>query len=232
MITIGSVDIGGTKIAVGAIREDGTILHRLECPTEPEKGFHHAMQRVITMLRDISAGAPPLAGIGVGCPGPLNPFTGVIGEVGTLPGWQDGNLVAELESEFHLPVAVENDADAAALGEARWGTDAACGSFIYVTISTGIGGGILLAAISIGASMAPIRKLATRSSIAPVRVAIVERAAAGRYSPAVPQWSHGFSNEIRKHSSPLPPRSVTRQDASIRLRYAAWNERDSTSDLG
>lgn len=68
MITIGSVDIGGTKIAVGAIREDGTILHRLECPTEPEKGFHHAMQRVITMLRDISAGAPPLAGIGVGCP--------------------------------------------------------------------------------------------------------------------------------------------------------------------
>ncbi len=144
MITIGSVDIGGTKIAVGAIREDGTILHRLECPTEPEKGFHHAMQRVITMLRDISAGAPPLAGIGVGCPGPLNPFTGVIGEVGTLPGWQDGNLVAELESEFHLPVAVENDADAAALGEARWGTDAACGSFIYVTISTGIGGGILL----------------------------------------------------------------------------------------
>jgi glucokinase len=143
MITIGSVDIGGTKIAVGAIREDGTIVKRLKCSTEPEKGFQPAMQRIIAMLRDISADGTQLAGIGVGCPGPLNPFTGVIGDVGTLPGWQGGNLVAELESELDLPVAVENDADAAALGEACWGTDVDCGSFICVTISTGIGGGIL-----------------------------------------------------------------------------------------
>jgi glucokinase len=144
MITIGSVDIGGTKIAVGAIREDGRIVKRLECPTEPEKGFQDAMQRIIAMLRDLSAGETKLAGIGVGCPGPLNPFTGVIGDVGTLPGWQGGSLIAELQSGLELPVAVENDADAAALGEARWGTEAAGGSFIYVTISTGIGGGILL----------------------------------------------------------------------------------------
>ena len=144
MITIGSVDIGGTKIAVGAIREDGRIVKRLECPTEPEKGFQHAMQRIIAMLRDLSAGGTKLAGIGVGCPGPLNPFTGVIGEVGTLPGWQGGSLAAELQSGLDLRVAVENDADAAALGEARWGTEIASGTFIYVTISTGIGGGILL----------------------------------------------------------------------------------------
>ncbi len=144
MITIGSVDIGGTKIAVGAIREDGTILNRLECATEPEKGFQHAMQRVVAMLRGISADGTQLAGIGVGCPGPLNPFTGVIDEVGTLPGWRGGNLVTELEAGLQLPVVVENDADAAALGEACWGTDVACASFMYVTISTGIGGGMLL----------------------------------------------------------------------------------------
>jgi glucokinase len=144
MITIGSVDIGGTKIAVGAVREDGQILKRFECPTEPEKGFHHAMRRVIVMLRDLTADETKLTGIGVGCPGPLNPFTGVIGEVGTLPGWQGGNLVAELEAGLDLPVTVENDADAAALGEARWGTEPASGSFIYITISTGIGGGMLL----------------------------------------------------------------------------------------
>jgi len=144
MITVGAVDIGGTKIAVGAIREDGTIVKRHECPTEPEKGFQHAMQRIIVMLRDITDRRTSLAGIGVGCPGPLNPFTGVIGEVGTLPGWQGGNLVAALQSELDLPIAVENDADAAALGEACWGTDVAAGKFIYVTISTGIGGGILL----------------------------------------------------------------------------------------
>jgi len=144
MITVGSVDIGGTKIAVGAIREDGRIVRRLECLTEPEKGFQHAMQRIIAMLRDISSGGTELAGIGVGCPGPLNPFTGIIGEVGTLPGWQGGSLVAELQSGLDLSVVVENDADAAALREARWGTEVTSRSLIYVTISTGIGGGILL----------------------------------------------------------------------------------------
>lgn len=144
MITIGSVDIGGTKIAVGAVREDGRILKRFECPTEPEKGFDRAMDRVVTMVRDLTVDGTRLSGIGVGCPGPLDPFTGVIGEVGTLPGWQGGNLVVELQAGLGLPVIVENDADAAALGEARWGAEAAGGSFIYVTISTGIGGGVLL----------------------------------------------------------------------------------------
>ena len=144
MVTIGAVDIGGTKIAVGAIREDGKITKRLECPTEPEKGFQLAMQRIVTMLRELSADGTKLGGIGVGCPGPLDPFTGVIGEVGTLPGWQGGSLVDALQPAMDLTVAVENDADAAALAEGRWGKKTASGSFIYVTISTGIGGGILL----------------------------------------------------------------------------------------
>jgi glucokinase len=144
MIIIGAVDIGGTKIAVCAIREDGTILKRVECPTEPEKGFQHAMQRIIAMLRDISDDGIRLAGIGVGCPGPLNPVTGVIGEVGTLPGWQGGSLVDELQSGLGIPIAVENDADSAVLGEANCGDGVPGETFIYVTISTGIGGGILI----------------------------------------------------------------------------------------
>lgn len=144
MRMIGSVDIGGTKIAVGAVQEDGRIVQQSECPTEPEKGFQQAIRRVVTMLRTLADSGIEFSGIGVGCPGPLNPFTGEIGEVGTLPGWRGGNLVDELQSEFGLPVAVENDADAAALGEARWGSDARSGNFIYVTISTGIGGGMIL----------------------------------------------------------------------------------------
>jgi glucokinase len=144
MIVIGAVDIGGTKIAVGAVREDGAILKQLECPTEPERGFHRAMGRIVAMVRELSQGGVEFAGVGVGCPGPLDPFTGVIGEVGTLPGWQGGNPIAELEAGLNLPVAVENDADCAALGEARWGSEPCTGSFLYVTISTGIGGGLLL----------------------------------------------------------------------------------------
>jgi glucokinase len=142
-IMLGAVDIGGTKIAVGVIREDGGIVNRLECPAETGKGFDYAIRRIVEMLRSLSAGGIQLAGIGVGCPGPLNPFTGIIGDVGTLPGWQGGNIVAELQAALGLPIVVENDADAAALGEARWGRDVTNGTFIYVTISTGIGGGML-----------------------------------------------------------------------------------------
>jgi glucokinase len=141
---LGAVDIGGTKIAVGVVKEDGRIVNRLECPTEAEKGFDHAMRRIVEMLRSVSAGGMHLAGIGVGCPGPLNPFTGIIGDVGTLSGWQGGNIVAELQAGSGLSIVVENDADAAALGEARWGLDTTSGTFIFVTIGTGIGGGILL----------------------------------------------------------------------------------------
>lgn len=141
---IGAVDIGGTKIAVGAVREDGSIAARLECPTAPERGFAAAMQRVKAMLRQAAGDGARYEGIGVACPGPLDPFTGVIGDVGTLPGWQGGNLEEELESEFGVRAAVENDADAAALAEASWGAAKGASRFIYITVSTGIGGGIIL----------------------------------------------------------------------------------------
>lgn len=145
MKTIGAVDIGGTKIAIGGITEDGAIAHRFECMTEPARGFHDAMRRIKERLRSVAAICGSLDGIGVACPGPLDPFTGIIGDVGTLPGWEGGNLVGELESAFGVSVVVENDADAAALAEANWGTARGNQNFIYVTVSTGIGGGIILA---------------------------------------------------------------------------------------
>jgi glucokinase len=142
---IGAVDIGGTKIAVGAVTASGRIVERLECPTAAREGFAPAMRRIKQMLGEISrrTGAC-FAGIGVAAPGPLDPLAGVIGNVGTLPGWQGGNIAAELEQEFGVRVAVENDADSAALAEAAWGTGAGCPRFLYVTISTGIGAGILI----------------------------------------------------------------------------------------
>ena len=142
---IGAVDIGGTKIAVGAVTDKGEILARSECATVPEQGSGPAMRRICGLLREAagSAGAG-FRGIGVACPGPLNPFTGMVGDVGTLPGWQGLNLVAELEREFRVRVAVENDADAAALAEAHWGAAKGSERFIYITVSTGIGGAIAL----------------------------------------------------------------------------------------
>jgi glucokinase len=141
---LGAVDIGGTKIAVGAVRDDGTVVTRCERPTDPAKGFPHAIDHIAQMLRSVLPEDSKFKGIGIACPGPLDPASGIIGDVGTLPGWQGGNLTVELEREFGVRVAVENDADAAALAEAKWGTAKHHHSFIYVTVSTGIGGGIIL----------------------------------------------------------------------------------------
>ena len=144
MKVIGCVDIGGTKIAVTAASEDGTILNRCESGTDPESGFSSAMGRIKAMLHHVAPPGTGFDGIGVACPGPIDPFTGLIGDVGTLPGWEGQNVVEELQKEFGVSVAVENDADAAALGEMAWGAAKGEGSFVYITVSTGIGGGIVL----------------------------------------------------------------------------------------
>lgn len=145
MKVIGAVDIGGTKIAAGAVTESGMAISRFECATAPEEGFAPAVERIKSMLREIAHGASAeFEGIGIACPGPVDPFTGVIGDVGTLPGWQGGNLMAEFEPDFGVPVAVENDADAAALAEASHGPAKDRRCVIYITVSTGIGGGIIL----------------------------------------------------------------------------------------
>ena len=142
---LGAVDIGGTKIAAGVVTVNGEILSRAECPTTPEAGFAAAMHRTAEMLRVASrhAGAS-FQGIGVACPGPVDPLDGVVGDVGTLPGWQGCGIVAALSADFGVPVAVENDADAAALAEVNWGAAKGSSRFVYVTVSTGIGAGIIL----------------------------------------------------------------------------------------
>jgi len=144
MSMIGAVDIGGTKVSVGAASADGKIIHQRECPTDPERGFAVSMLRIQQMLHEVVDICGKIDGVGICCPGPLDPFTGIIGEVGTLPGWQGGNLAEHFQQEFGLTVAVENDADAAALAEYKWGAGKGSESFIYITISTGIGGGIVL----------------------------------------------------------------------------------------
>jgi len=140
---IGAVDIGGTKIAVGMVDSDGAIVASAECPTNPEQGFGDALDRISILLREtqMQAGGV-MRGIGVGCTGPVHPLTGTIGKLEFLPGWENVNIVDALTHEFNLPVALENDADAVTLGELAWGAGRGAKTFVYVTVSTGIGGGI------------------------------------------------------------------------------------------
>ena len=146
---IGAIDIGGTKIALGLVSEEGrTLVRQTVFPTAPERGFEDGMQRVcaalLKLLEETGTGRSALRGIGVGCTGPLDPFSGVIGHnADTLPSWQNHNLVEGL-SCLGVPVIVENDADAAALGEYTWGVGQGSPAFLYVTFSTGIGSGAVM----------------------------------------------------------------------------------------
>jgi glucokinase len=142
---IGAVDIGGTKIAVGQVSDDGRVLARLECPTDAAQGYSNAVERIAEMLQQTAHNAgEEMKGIGIGCTGPVDPFTGEIGIVDFLPGWERRNPVADLSQRFHTYVAMENDADAAALGETLCGSGKGKQSVVYVTVGTGIGVGLIL----------------------------------------------------------------------------------------
>ena len=142
---IGAVDIGGTKIAVGIVDHNGKVLSKLESPTDATGGYAKGLARIIDMLRRTSkdAGAE-ISGIGIGSTGVVYPGSGAFGDVDLLPGWQGNNPVHDLAREFKMTVALENDADASALGEAGWGAGKLKSRLIYVTVGTGIGGGIIL----------------------------------------------------------------------------------------
>jgi glucokinase len=142
---IGAIDIGGTKIAVGMVSDDGRVLSRKESPTNAAHGYQNALERITAMLRDTAREAGvEISGIGIGSTGPVYPCTGEFGDVDFLTGWQGKNLVYDLTHIFNVTVAIENDADAAALGEAAWGAGKEKSRLIYVTVGTGIGGGIVL----------------------------------------------------------------------------------------
>ncbi len=140
-----AIDIGATKIAIGIVDSDGWILAQGETPTAPEQGYQAALDRIDAILQSLlSEYGGSIAGIGVASTGPIDPETGVYGEVGTLPGWRGSPLTADLARRFGLRAVVENDADASALAEGAWGAGRGSHSLIYVTISTGIGAGIIL----------------------------------------------------------------------------------------
>jgi len=142
---IAAVDIGGTKIAVGVVDDDGRVLSRSECSTDPERGYAEALNRIEHLLRAMAAAANSgLTGIGIGSTGPVDPFTGEFGEVNFFPAWRGNNPVNDLARIFGVSVAMENDADAAALAEAAWGAGKNKKRLIYVTVGTGIGAGIVL----------------------------------------------------------------------------------------
>lgn len=141
---IGAVDIGGTKIAVGMVDDNGRVLARAQSPTDSQN-YSASLDSIAHMLRETASKAGvEMKGIGIGSTGPVDPIRGEFGDVDFLPGWRGKNLVQDLEQRFKVRAALENDGDAAALAEAGWGAGRNRTRLIYITVGTGIGGGIIL----------------------------------------------------------------------------------------
>jgi glucokinase len=142
---IAAVDIGGTKVAVGAVDSRGRVLCSHESPTGSDCEYAHGLDIIVSMLKDVVRNAGvELSGVGIGSTGPVDPFAGDFGELDFLPKWRGKSLVKDLARIFNVTVALENDGDAGALAEAGWGAGKNRSRLIYVTVGTGIGGGIIL----------------------------------------------------------------------------------------
>lgn len=138
------IDLGGTKIAGILADAGGNIFCQDKIPTKKEEGKERVLARIYSLIRQLMKEAEPgeVKGIGLCSPGPLNVKTGVIIETPNLK-WENTPVVALMEREFTLPVILENDGNAAAFGEYRYGAARGTSDMIYMTVSTGIGGGII-----------------------------------------------------------------------------------------
>lgn len=141
------VDVGGTGIKIGLVDDSGNTLAYETLPTLEDDGPTAAMRRVAQVLQQfverLAIDASDVAAIGLGAPGPLDLATGMLVQPPQLPNWWDFNLRDCLAELTQRPVALNNDANAAAFGEFWLGSGKSANSMVLLTLGTGIGGGII-----------------------------------------------------------------------------------------
>src|SRR6266566_1823889 len=139
------VDVGGTKVAAGLVNAAGEILSQRRVTMVSNDSAERGLQAVFSAIANaLPDGASSIAGIGICAPGPLDPNTGVILNPPNIPCWRNFPLAEEVRKQYSVPVKVDNDANAAALAETRWGAARGYSNVFYATIGTGIGTGIIL----------------------------------------------------------------------------------------
>jgi glucokinase len=142
------VDLGGTNLRTALLRIDGDIFNRRKEATNASDGWKKVVARLvdnITKQREIAAQRGlHVSAVGVGAPGVIRMDTGVVVKSPNFPDWNNLPLRDELEKALHIPVVIENDANAAALGEQWRGAGRGINSMILLTLGTGVGGGVVL----------------------------------------------------------------------------------------
>jgi glucokinase len=148
MTLLAGIDIGGTKCAVVLGRESGEtvdIIDKVRFPTPPT--YTETLDQMVSTLADLLTKYPAdtLDGIGISCGGPLNSKTGLILSAPNLPGgWDRVDVITPFTSRFGVPAALQNDANACALAEWRWGAGRGTQNMIFLTFGTGMGAGLIL----------------------------------------------------------------------------------------
>ncbi|MDQ1410305.1 MAG: glucokinase [Acidobacteriaceae bacterium] len=142
------VDVGGTKVAVGFVNHKGEISHVTRVPMVSDRdataGFNSVTEAIDSLLSKAQQNHWTFRAIGICAPGPLDPNTGVIINPPNVTCWRNFPLASEISKRYHLPVKIENDANAAALAEVLWGAAQGYSKVFYISIGTGIGTGLIL----------------------------------------------------------------------------------------
>lgn len=145
---IAAIDIGGTKTAVSLSAHPPGTLVRFAFSTHPQKGPQYAIDAIIANLRHALASSETtrlhLAAIGVSCGGPLDADLGIIQSPPNLRTWVDVPICQILREEFGVPCFLENDANAGALAELRFGAGQGATNLVFLTMGTGLGAGLIV----------------------------------------------------------------------------------------
>ncbi len=138
------IDLGGTHIRGVAADEQGRFLHRREVRTLAWEGLPAVLERIVGVVRDLCDLEPNACAVGIGAPGPIDSEMGVVTTPPNLPGWVNVPLGRIVREAVGLPTFLGNDANLAALGEFEYGAGKDVQHLIYITVSTGVGGGIIV----------------------------------------------------------------------------------------
>ena len=146
-----AIDLGGTNIRVAVVDRGGATLQRERERTLAHLGAEHAMARLTEtasrLMRNTADGE--IAGVGVSLGSPVDPDTGTMYNPPSLPGWDGFSPKEALEESLRLPVRIANDATLGAVGEYAYGIGRGVENLVYVTVSTGIGGGVIVEGVPI-----------------------------------------------------------------------------------
>lgn len=138
------VDIGGTKVAVGLVDRNGKILSQSRKPMVANGTAEAGLEAVISAIDSMMQSSNGrVQSVGICAPGPLDPKTGVVLNPPNVPCWRNFPLADRIAAKYSVPVKVDNDANAAALAETRWGAARGFRYVFYTTVGTGIGTGIV-----------------------------------------------------------------------------------------